>query len=334
MARKRRRNRISPGQRCLILIATVLFVTVVLTSVYKGIVHPPEREGAPNGSAQSASEPSELDAEQLAMEKKAAHTARKPDFYTILVSGVDDGNGGSDTNILVAVDAKNDEIYGINIPRDTKININGKNHKFNAAYNIGGMEQVSETLSEQLGFPVDYTVEVSLKAFTALVDAVGGVDFDVPIAMDYDDPIQNLSIHFRPGMQHLTGGEALKVVRFRHNNDGTGYGSEDIGRMKTQQDFLKTVAKKLLQPANLTKVSTFAKIFQEYVKTDLKVGELAWLGQEVFSMGAENIAFSTLPGEWKSPYIYLDANEVLTLVNEHLNPYIEDRVLGDLHILS
>ena len=55
--------------------------------------------------------------------------------------------------------------------------------------------------------------------------------------MDYDDPLQDLSIHFPKGMRHLDGAEALKVVRFRHNNDGTGYGSEDVGRMATQQNF-------------------------------------------------------------------------------------------------
>jgi anionic cell wall polymer biosynthesis LytR-Cps2A-Psr (LCP) family protein len=94
------------------------------------------------------------------------------------------------------------------------------------------------------------------------------------------------------------------------------------------------VAKQTLQPANLTKVSTFAKIFQKYVKTDLKLGELAWLGQEAFTIGADNIDFSTLPGEWTSPYIYLNADEVLTIVNEHLNPYVEDRVPEDLDILT
>lgn len=336
MSRKRRRSRITVGQRCLMVLAAVLLIVVALTCAYKALVHPPQREDEAAGSAAAVSDvpPEKQDADQLALAAKAAHTARKSDFYTILVSGVDDGNGGSDTNILVAVDAGAGQIYGVNIPRDTKININGKNHKFNAAYNIGGMDQVAETLSRQLGIPVDYTVEVSLKAFSALVDAIGGVDFNIPIDMDYDDPYQDLSIHFRAGTQHLTGAEALKVVRFRHNNDGTGYGSEDIGRMKTQQDFLKTVAKQTLRPANLTKVSEFAKIFQKYVKTDLALGELAWLGQEAFTIGADNIDFSTLPGEWTSPYIYLNADEVLTIVNEHLNPYVEDRVPEDLNILS
>lgn len=115
-------------------------------------------------------------------------------------------------------------------------------------------------MSEQLGIPVDYTVSVNLKGFTALVDAIGGVDFDVPINMDYDDPIQNLSIHFKKGVQHLSGADALRVVRFRHNNDGSGYGSEDLGRMATQQKFLKAVAKKMLSAGNiLTKSTTTPK---------------------------------------------------------------------------
>lgn len=336
MSKKHRRRRITAGQRCLIMLTAVLSVALALTCAYKALVHPPQQGSGPAAVSAAVSEvpPEEQDADQLSLAAKAAHSARKADFYTVLISGVDDGNGGSDTNILVAVDAGAGQIYGVNIPRDTKIKVNGKNHKFNAAYNIGGMDQVAATLSQQLGIPVDYTVEVSLKAFSALVDAIGGVDFYVPIDMNYDDPIQNLSIHFNAGMQHLSGAQALKVVRFRHNNDGTGYGSEDIGRMKTQQDFLKAVAKQTLRPANLAKVSEFSKIFQMYVKTDLEVGELAWLGQEAFTVGADNIDFSTLPGEWKSPYIYLNADEVLNIVNEHLNPYVENRVLEDLGILT
>ncbi len=170
------------------------------------------------------------------------------------MSGVDDHNGGSDTNILVAVDAENDYIYGVSIPRDTKAVINGKNHKINFAYNSGGTALLAETISQQLGIPVDFTVTVDLDGFAALVNAIGGVDFEVPISMNYDDPYQDLHIHFSAGMQHLSGAEALKVVRFRHNNDGSGYGSEDIGRMQTQQNFLKAVAQQTLTLSNVDKV--------------------------------------------------------------------------------
>lgn len=217
---------------------------------------------------------------------------------------------------------------------DTKAVINGKNHKINFAYNSGGTALLAETISQQLGIPVDFTVTVDLDGFAALVDAIGGVDFEVPISMNYDDPYQDLHIHFSAGMQHLSGAEALKVVRFRHNNDGSGYGSEDIGRMQTQQNFLKAVAQQTLTLANVDKVGEFAKIFQQYVDTDLSLGNLAWLGKEAISMGVENISFSTLPNEWRSPYIYLDPDATLELVNQYLNPYVEDRTMEDLDIPS
>ena len=326
----RRRRRRSWSRLLLLLV----FVAAALYAAYFCLFRPPEvPQDTPEATDLSEQQDSaqEVDAEAEAL---AAHTERKPYFYTILVSGVDDHNGGSDTNILVAVDAVNDYIYGVSIPRDTKAVINGKNHKINYAYNAGGTALLADTISQQLGIPVDFTVTVDLDGFEELVDAIDGVDFDVPIDMNYDDPYQDLHIHFSAGMQHLTGEEALKVVRFRHNNDGSGYGSEDIGRMQTQQNFLKAVAQQTLTLSNLDKVDDFVKIFQNYVETDLTLGNLAWLGKEAIGMGAENISFSTLPNEWRSPYFYLDSEEVLTLVNTYLNPYVEDRVMEDLDIPS
>lgn len=328
MATKHRRKRRSRGRILLLLV----FVAAALYAGVHCFFRPPEiPSSSPVSSTVDDVSSEEDDAEAQAL---AAHTARKDNFYTILVSGVDDGNGNSDTNILVAIDAENDYIYGVSIPRDTKAVWDGKSHKINSAFGSGGMEKLAEVISQQLGIPVDYTVLVDLQGFEALVDAIGGVDFEVPINMNYDDPIQGLHIHFSAGMQHLDGEDAMKVVRFRHNNDGTGYGSEDIGRMQTQQDFLKAVAQQTLQLSNVDKVGEFAKIFQNYVETDLSLGNLAWLGKEAISIGGDNISFSTLPGEWKSPYIYLDQEAVLTLVNDYLNPYVEDRLPEDLQIPS
>lgn len=327
----RKRQRRSP-------VPLLLLAVFVLAAAYAGL-HclfraPEQKQTLPKPVQQVSAEADGAQGagEEMPQEDLRSHFERKPDFYTILVSGVDDGNGGSDTNILVAVDAANDYIYGVSIPRDTKASFNGKSHKINAAYNTGGMKMLADVVSDQLGIPVDYTVLVDLRGFEALVDAIGGVDFAVPVDMDYDDPVQDLHIHFTKGFQHLNGADALKVVRFRHNNDGTGYGSEDLGRMQTQQNFLKTVAKQTLTVSNLTKVDNFVKIFQQYVETNLSLGNLAWLGREAITIGAENIDFSTLPGKWKSPYIYPDQEETLSLVNQYLNPYVEDRTAADLHI--
>ena len=332
--RVRRRQRKQPHTlQVFLIIVLVLLTACVLVKAF--FLKAPEQKAAelPAQSAASDTDSQQSPEEQAAQEALRSHLERKGGFYTILVSGVDDGNGGSDTNILMAVDTVNGYVYGASIPRDSKAIIGGKAHKINYAYNKGGTELLASTVSEQLGIPVDYTVCVNLQGFTALVDAIGGVDFEVPINMDYDDPIQGLSIHFRKGMQHLSGADALRVVRFRHNSDGTGYGSEDLGRMQTQQKFLKAVAKKMFSFENLiSNPRKYAEIFGQYVDTDLSVTDLAWFGMQVLGMGVDKIDFSTLPNEWKSPYVYLDPDETLALVNTYLNPYVEDRTAEDLNL--
>ena len=168
-------------------------------------------------------------------------SARKDGFYTVLLCGTDDGNGGSDTIMLAAVDTETKAIHVVSIPRDTLVNEDWTVKKINSAYNRSGIEGVEEQVEKIVGFPVDFYVTVDLQAFIDLVNAIDGVDFEVPIDMNYDDPAQDLHIHFSAGMQHLDGQEAMEVVRFRHNNDGSGYPLQDLDRIKTQQAFLKTV---------------------------------------------------------------------------------------------
>ena len=314
----RRRPQMAPLFLRFILI--LLFAAVSIYAGYHCLFRAPQQLDQPVQNTE------ELPPEDVALQ---SHLERKPDFYTILVSGVDDHNGGSDTNILVAVDAANGSIYGVSIPRDTKAIIKGEAHKINYAYNAGGTALMAETISDQLGIPVDYTVQVDLQGFVALVDAIGGVTFDVPVDMHYEDPYQDLYIHIDKGVQTLSGENAMKVVRFR-----SGYASQDLGRMQTQQAFLKAAAKQTLTPSNLNKIDDFVKIFQSYVETDLTLGNLAWLGKEAIAMGSDAVSFSTLPNEWKSPYIYLNQEETLALINQHLNPYVEDRVAEDLNIPS
>ena len=264
--------------------------------------------------------------------------ARKEHFHTILVGGLDDENGGSDTNLLVAVDSQNGAINVVSLPRDTLLNVSWSVKKLNNAYHHGGFVQTMEEVSRLLGIPVDHYVTVDLRAFVELVDAIDGVDFDIPVDMDYDDPYQDLHIHFKAGPRHLTGEEALQVVRWRQNTDGSGYATADIGRIGTQQAFLKAAAKQMLHISNWDKVRTYAEIFQEQVDTDLELANLIWLGEQALTAGSENITFHTLPGDGAgyykgASYYVLDREAVLELVNTYFNPYQRELTLEDMHIL-
>ena len=319
-------------ERLVVTLLSLLFLSTAVFATVKYVFRAPELDTdkpvvTPDGTASTDVDRTGTD------EPDALGRTRRKYCYNILVSGLDDDNGGSDTNILVRFDVPNKRIDLVSLPRDTLLHNDYRNNKLNFAYAKGGTELLMEQIENLLGIPVDFYVTVNLKGFIALVDQIDGVDFDIPINMDYDDPYQDLHIHFTKGPRHLNGQEAMEVVRFRHNNDGTGYGSEDLGRMQTQQKFLKAVAKKMLSFENLiSNPRKYAEIFGQYVDTDLSVTDLAWFGMQVLGMGVDKIDFSTLPNEWKYPYIYLDPDETLALVNTYLNPYVEDRTAEDLNL--
>lgn len=320
--KRTKKNRARRTQRWIVLLlVAVIFVLAAVIAVSDGLI----REPAVN----------QPQVEQLD-NKEGNESLRKDRFYTVLVCGTDDGNGGSDTIMLAAVDVENKAVNVVSIPRDTLVNEDWTVKKINSAYNRSGIEGVQEQVEKIVGFPVDFYVTVDLKAFIDLVDAIGGVDFEIPINMNYDDPEQDLHIHYTAGMKHLTGQQAMEVVRFRHNNDGGGYPLQDLGRIETQQAFLKTVAEKMFSLQSVIKIPEFARIFFENVKSDLTLGEMIWFGNQLLEIGTENIHFATLPGVaadvYGGSYYVLDKEECLALVNSSLNPYKEDLTAADLNI--
>lgn len=315
-------------QHLAVFTVSVIFAFTAMFGMYKCISQPP----------QLTEENVTTEEETLPPPESTITDERKETFFTILIGGLDNRNGGSDTNLLVAVDAKNRKINVLSLPRDTLLNVSWSVKKLNNAYHHGGFERTRIEVSKLLGIPVDFYVTVDLQAFVALVDAIGGVDFEIPVNMDYDDPYQDLHIHFDAGMQHLNGEDALKVVRWRQNNDGTGYATADIGRIGTQQAFLTAAAKQILQLSNLDQLPTFASIFHENVNTDLKNTNILWLGEQALSYGSDAITFHTLPGDgagWYNggSYYILDDQATLALINAHFNPYTRDLTLDDTDIL-
>ena len=332
-AKKRKRKQSgSRGERVVVTLLSLLFLTVAVVATVKYVVRAPEpvtdSEDQQTQQDGTAEDSDTIQTISNGRERKSKYC------YNILLYGVDNDAGGSDTNMLMRFDAENKKIDVVSLPRDSLMS-NG--HKLNYAYNNGGTELLRSEVEDLLGIPVDFYVSVDLKGFIALVDQIGGVEFDVPCDMDYDDPYQDLHIHFKAGLQKLNGQQAMEVVRFRHNNDNTGYGGrQDLGRIETQQAFLKTVAQKLMKLEN---VPAMAETFLKYVKTDLTLGNLVWLANEALSMGGmDAISFATLPGDgagwYKGMSVYaLDPEQVLEMTNSMLNPYATDITADDQNIL-
>lgn len=153
-----------------------------------------------------------------------------------------------------------------------------------------------------------------------------GVDIEIPVYMDYDDPTQDLHIHYSPGMRHLNGQQAMEVARFRHNNEGKKQVNyTDIQRTEMQQTILKAIAKKVL--SNPQKIGQYVEIFSEYVKTDLELAEMLWFVEPAMGFDMSSLSTSTLPGDSSVTYKgwtwchQLDQEATLQIINDMINPY-------------
>ena len=193
----------------------------------------------------------------------------------------------------------------LSIPRDTfigdkKSKASGYD-KINAVYSNKGPEGSVKEVEELTGMDIEYYVVVNNKVVIDLVNTIGGVQFDVPINMNYDDPTQNLHIHLEKGLQTVDGEHAEQLLRFRHNNNGTSYPSEygdnDYGRMKTQRDFVVEVAKQTLRLKNITRIKTIMTSIFQNVETNLTLDEICKYVPYAVNFDTANISSNQVPGQ-------------------------------------
>ena len=240
----------------------------------------------------------------------------------------------------------------MSIPRDTMVNVNWDVKKINSVYNMNGggekgIKALYKEISQLVGFEPDYQVVLEWDAVGEIVDAMGGVYYDVPRNMNYDDPYQDLHIHQTKGYRKLSGSDVMQVLRYRHDNDMRyGYPDGDLGRIKTQQTLLKAMIEQLLQLKNVTKIGDFARAVKNNVTSDLTFEEMLWFGSQAVMGGLtiDSVNFVTMPNTGKMvysrsiggmlSYVVPNAQELLDLVNNELSPFVETFTMRDLDIMS
>ncbi len=256
-----------------------------------------------------------------------------PKIYTVLLG---QSEGLTDTIMVAEYDPQKQQASILSIPRDTFIGDNKEtattSDKINSVYQYGA-DRLLKEINELTGLDVKYYVKVDTKAFKALVDAIGGVTFDVPIDMKYTDKKQGLYIDLKAGVQKLDGDKAEQLVRFRHNSDGTTYpveyGIEDIGRMKTQRNFLKALAKQTLKIENIFKINEFIDIAKKYVETNIDFDTIKDYVPYIVEFNTDNLRTEHLPGKSEvcNGWWMYTANEkeMKKLIDEmFLNPELQD----------
>ena len=347
----KRRSGLTRGQKGLIAAAAVLAVALAGVLAWQSLfVRPDLNTGKtePQETEEPTDPVEEIDWGE-GTRPRSDGERKSQDYYTVLILGRDTGGGGNtDTMLLASYDVTNQKATVMSIPRDTMVNVNWDVKKINSVYNMNGggdkgIKALYQEISQLVGFEPDYQVVVEWEAVGEIVDAMGGVHFDVPRDMDYEDPYQDLSIHIKKGYQKLNGEQAMGVVRFRDGKNG--YNNGDIGRIETQQAFLKAVIEQMLQIQNMTKINQFAKVFEENVTTDLSFQNILWFAQKAILDGlkVENVNFVTMPYKGVSAwsryyhqnlsYVVPVADELLELVNNELSPFKEVFTLSDLDIM-
>lgn len=274
---------------------------------------------------------------------------RREGVYTVLVAATDIDGTRTDALMVATLDTVNDTVNVINIPRDLMSNCNrvGASKKINAAYGTrGGIETTKSEVKKVLGFTPDKYVVVSFDAVAEIIDAIGGVDYEIPWRMKYDDPTQNLHIDFQPGMTHLDGQAAVEFMRWRKNNSGVrtgvaGYTGGDEERIEKDQKFLKFLAKEVFTITNVPRIPSLAQAVFSNVETDLTAGEVLWLAWQLYDVKNDNINMMTLPGYGKMSYAgtgvmysfyFPYRSQVLEMVNEFINPY--EKAITGIDVVS
>lgn len=257
-------------------------------------------------------------------------------IYNILVVGRDRVGLNTDTILLVSLNTEDDKVNVLSIPRDTYVKgAERKIKKINGAYGRTGKANVDNLLEEieiVTGIRPDNYVIVDLDGFVELIDAIGGVEVDVPQKMNYDDDAQNLHIHLEKGLQTLNGEDAMGFVRFRHD-----YAEGDMGRVKAQQIFLKALADKMMSPSQLGNVDKYVNFVQNNLDTELTAGEMLWFGIQLLEMNpATDVQMFILPGEGmmyeKYSYFLVEKEEALEMLNDYFNPY--DQKITDIGVID
>lgn len=252
--------------------------------------------------------------------------------------GTDEFIGGenrSDTIILVHTEPDQKEAVFLSFPRDLWVEIPGAgmgkiNTAFEGGIQGGGPLKVARVVKALTGMQIHHVLYVDLAGFKGLVDALGGVDMCVPYPMY--DPLSLLDIP--AGCQHFDGFTALGYVRTRNQTCDT---VPDFARISRQQQFLRAVISKLLEPGQILRLPTLVPDLLDNFVVDPGLrnpADLVYLAGQLQGLSTDAAEFRAVPSVPAGTYVngqYLSIVEIVQPEAEELFRRIrEGRPLGDL----
>ena len=226
-------------------------------------------------------------------EDQAVKTSK--DEYLILLVGVDKAAGEennedftrTDTIMLLKANTKDGTIKLLSIPRDSRVLVRNTYDKVNHAHAFGGIELTLQSLRNFLGLDIDYYVQVNYQALVNIVDAIGGVDYEVPEGVN----IKKWTLNIKPGMNHFNGTDTMWYLRTRHI-----YNNGDIGRVHAQQDFVKAMVDQAVKKSSQMNLMTVISSYIKYVKTNLPMSAIVDLVKSIPNFSSDKVETFVVPG--------------------------------------
>ncbi len=259
---------------------------------------------------------------------------KEKSYVNVLLMGLDKSESLSDVMMVAQLNLMTNGVNVIQIPRDTYIDNDRYDKKINSAYGEGGPEKSIEELRTILDLDIDGYVTVTTSGFRDVIDAVGGIYYDVPQDMNYEDPYQDLYIHLKAGYQLLDGDKAEQYVRYR-----AGYANGDIGRVEAQSDFIKEAIRQIVernisnQEADTSKLITS---LSKMVNTDFNLSEMLKYAPYILKVNMDNVNVMMIEGypEYRNNISYFIADDEANerLVREYFTPDISEADLSEINV--
>ncbi len=338
---KKRVNR-KPRKTVEVIVAVCVAVFVILAAaVTILLVYKPDYSDDPPSFI--TNDPANTDTPAVSIvvtdsEGNQGEIVRNQEQVNFLILGKDRWAFNTDVMIIASYNVTEGSISMMQIPRDTYIDIGRGNHKANSLlasfYNEAirskeadplkaALENFKKALEQIFCITIDYYAMMDLNGFVNIVDAIGGVEIDVPFRMYYWDPAQNLKIDLKAGLQTLDGNKAEQFIRFRAD-----YVEGDIGRVDAQKLFISACLSKVKSNFSISTISAIAEQVMQHVTTDIPLQDVVYYAKKALSVDLDKMTMLTIPGiqgrQYESSgtwYYIVYRDGTISAINKYFNPY-------------
>jgi LCP family protein required for cell wall assembly len=247
-----------------------------------------------------------------------------PDSKRINVLVLGQNQGLTDTIMLASFDTKLKRVDLISVPRDTyyersdypgaalqKINSVYKSEGSNDDPKVGAVAMAKAVSNVLGGVPIHFYEIYGDDDIKKIVDAMGGIEIDVPMDMKYTDKKQDLYINLKKGKQTLDGDQAVQFLRFRK-----GYATGDLGRVEAQQNFMKEAFKQSIGLG----FPVVAKTVMDNVESNLAGSMAVRIGSAAVGMSTKDMKTWMTPGDARTEngasYYFVDETKTSKMMNK------------------